>query len=460
MSRLLLRPAAFWGVLFLTIAVRAQLALPGMDYARSASGQFTISGTQEYSPLFHRPELATNVDWVRLEPALLAVSAERFKAALWNQLGLKSDAAWRGKIFLILRPARSTADGITIISTALLQNWNYRVELPDGLTRIRCSRALAAALLLEIANRDSATTGRSAEIPAWLTDGLAQQTLAAGGVKIILSAPPKKLNLPPQSRIDESERGLDLLAAARRALQNSAALTFEQLSWPHNAQLDGNDGGVYRASAQLFVNELLHLKNGPEKMRALLTQLPDCLNWQTAFFSAFREDFPRPLDLEKWWALRVIAFAAHDPGPRWTLAASRERLAALLSVPVEYRVSSNALPEHAEIPLQAAFRNFTADQLTAVLPAKLRDLNLAQLRLAPPFALLANSYRTVLANYLGEGQRSPANTVGGKHPTVMRRRAGLEDTLKQLDALDFRRRETEARLDAAVQPLNLNRATP
>jgi hypothetical protein len=42
----------------------------------------------------------------------------------------------------------------------------------------------------------------------------------------------------------------------------------------------------------------------------------------------------------------------------------------------------------------------------------------------------------------------------------MRRRAGLEDTLKQLDALDFRRRETEARLDAAVQPLNLNRATP
>jgi hypothetical protein len=45
MSRLLLRPAAFWGVLFLTIAVRAQLALPGMDYARSASGQFTISGT-------------------------------------------------------------------------------------------------------------------------------------------------------------------------------------------------------------------------------------------------------------------------------------------------------------------------------------------------------------------------------------------------------------------------------
>jgi hypothetical protein len=460
MSRLLLRPAVFFGVLLLTVVVRAQFPLPGMDYARSASGQFTISSTGEYSPLFHRNELATNAELVRLEPALLAVSAERFKAALWNQLGLKADAAWRGKIFLVLRPARSLDDGVTIASTPLLQNWNYRVELPDVLTRIRCSRALAAALLLEIANRDSATTGRSAEIPAWLTDGLAQQTLAASGVKIILSAPPKKLNLPPQSRIDESQRGLDLLADARRALQNSAALTFEQLSWPDDPQLDGNDGGVFRASAQLFVSELLRLKNGPEKMRALLGQLPGCLNWQTAFFSAFREDFPRPLDLEKWWALRVIAFAAHDPGPRWTPAASRECLAALLSVPVAYRASSNALPEHAEIPLPAALRNFTAEQLNVVLPTRLRDLDLAQLRLAPPFAQLANSYRNVLANYLGEGQRSPAYTVVGKRPVVMRRRAGLEDTLKQLDALDLRRRETEARLDAAVQPLNANRTTP
>ena len=35
------------------------------------------------------------------------------------------------------------------------------------------------------------------------------------------------------------------------------ALTFEELSWPTDAQVSGADGGVYRASAQLFVNDLL-----------------------------------------------------------------------------------------------------------------------------------------------------------------------------------------------------------
>ena len=460
MKALPLRRPVFLCLLFLAAVGHAQSPPSQMGFARSASGQFTISSTGENSPLLRRPDLATNADLVRLEPALLAVSAERFKLSLWSQLGLKPDAAWRGKIFLALRPARSTDDEITIAATPLLRSWNYRVELPDVLTRTRCTRALAAVLLLEIANRDNAANGRSAEIPAWLADGLAQQTLAVGGEKIILSAPPKKPDLPPQSRIDESERGLDALAAARRALQNSAALTFGQLSWPDDAQVDGTDGGIYRASAHLFVNELLGLKNGPEKVRALLAQLPVCLNWQTAFFAAFRENFRRPLDVEKWWALRVVAFAAHDPGPRWTLAASRERLAGLLSVPVEFRGSSNALPEHAEIPLQSALRNFTPAQQDAVLPTKLRDLELAQFRLAPPFATLAGSYRNVLADYLGKWKKTSGGTVAGRTAPAMRRRAGLEDTLKQLDALDLRRRETEARLDAGALAPILKRATP
>ena len=454
------RPAVFLGALLLAAVAHAQSPLPGMVSARSASGQFTISSPAEYSPLLHHPGLATNTDLVRLEPALLAVSAERFKITLWNQLGLKPDAPWRGKIFLALRPARSTDDGITIASGPLLQTWNYRVELPDVLTRIRCTRALAAVLLLEIANRGNAASGRSAEIPAWLADGLAQQTLAAGGAKILLSSPPKKIDGLPQSRFEDTEHGPDPLAGPRRALLNSTALTFGQLSWPDDAQVNGDDGGTYLASAQLFVSELLRLKNGPEKLRAMLAQLPGCLNWQTAFFSAFRADFPRPLDVEKWWALRVVAFAAHAPGPRWTLAASREQLAGLLSVPVEFRGNSNALPAHAEVPLQSALRNFTEAQQADVLPTRLRDLELAQFRLAPPFAALAGNYRNVLADFLGERKKAPSSSNTGKNPPAMRRRTSLGETLKKLDALDARRREAEARLEAGAWAQNLNRVRP
>src|SRR6202012_3490399 len=118
--------------------------------------------------------------------------------------------------------------------------------------------------------------------------------------------------------------------------------TFDQISWPTDDQENGLDGGVYLASAQLFVHELLDLKNGPEKMRALLAQLPGCLNWQTAFFSAFHQDFRRPSDVEKWWALRVVNFAAHNSGTQWTLASSNDELTELLTVPVEIRSSSNS----------------------------------------------------------------------------------------------------------------------
>ena len=201
-------------------------------------------------------------------------------------------------------------------------------------------------------------------------------------------------NRPRDGRFDQNRHDFDTLAGARRVLQDTPVLTFDQLSWPTEAQMEGADGGGYFASAQLFLSELLALPNGPEKMRALLAELPAHLNWQTAFFAAFAADFSRPLDVEKWWALRVVNFAAHAPGPRWTSDVSRDRLAALMSVPVEVRGESNALPEHAEISLQTALRSLTPSQRDLVLRLKVRDLGLEELRLAPPFGDLADGYRT------------------------------------------------------------------
>jgi Zn-dependent protease with chaperone function len=125
--------------------------------------------------------------------------------------------------------------------------------------------------------------------------------------------------------------------------------------------LNGDDGGMYLASAQLFIHDLLALKAGPDKIRALLAQLAAHENWQSAFFTAFREDFRRPLDVEKWWALRVVSFAARAPGPQWTPAVSRDKLDAALAVPVNIRYASNSLPSYAEISLQAVLnRNYSA----------------------------------------------------------------------------------------------------
>ena len=437
------------GLLMFLAAAHGQPSLLAPNTTSSVSGQFIVSTAPDINPYFHRADAGTNTGLLRLEPSLLAVSAERFKAALRAQLGLAANAPWSGKIFLVLRPAHFPDEPVNIAAQPFIREWNYRLELPDLVSRNRCARALSAALLLELANRSTPVNGRYAVPPDWLVDGLAREVLESADTKLILTAPVKNVNGIPQTRLDEHRRGVDPLAAARTVLQNFPALTFEQLCWPTDAQMDGADGGVYLASAQLFVHDLLALPDGAAKMRALLAELPAHENWQSAFFAAFGKNFRRPLDVEKWWSLRVVRFAMRAPGPRWTPAVSRDQLDAALAVPVNVRYSSNSLPAYAEISLQAVLQNFPADRQAEIFQTRLRDLDLIQLRLTPALAPVADGYRQALADFLGERKK-----------TARHRPAGMEATLKQLDALDARRREAESKLKLSALPEDLNLNPP
>jgi hypothetical protein len=433
------------GLFAFLAAARGQYSFTDQNPVSSVSGQFIVSSVQSDAPPLRIPNLAANTNVVRLKTALLAIAAERFKISLWNQLGIPANASWSGKIYLQLHPARSLDETVAIASSPFLDHWNYKVELPDVLPKTRYARALSAVLLLELANRNATPGGHSAELPDWLVDGLAQQLLAADGEKLLLSAPFKKNEALAISRINQSERGFDPLTGTWQILQTLPVLTFDQLSWPTDDQMQGADGGAYFASAQLFQSQLLGLKNGREKMRALLAELPAHFNWQTAFFHAFGQDFQRPLDVEKWWALGVVNFAARAPGPRWTTDVSLARMEALVSVPVEFRGDSNALPTHAEISLQAALKNLTPEQRDMVVRTKVRDLALVELRLAPPFGELADGYRVALAGFLGEPAPAPPTSVANKHAAPVAHLVSLADTLKKLDALDLRRRDAETK---------------
>jgi len=420
----------------------AQLSLPNVNLTRSVSGQFIVTDAGSGSPVPPLAATVTNTGFIRLEPAVLAVSAERIKQTLWRELGIDSATPWRGKIFLTLHLARSPDENVTIFSERFANGWNYNIALPDVLPRTRFLRAMTSVVLLEFANRSAGA--QSAEIPAWLTDGLSQQLLATGAVEIVLSSPGRTVNGLVESRMIATERGIDPLADARGVLRDHPALTFEQLSWPTDAQVSGADGGVYYASAQLFVTELLKLRNGPAHLRAMLQASPNYFNWQTAFQNAFRGDFAQPLDVEKWWALQVIDFVARDPGPTWTPETSREKLDQILNVPVDFRTASNAMPVHAEVSLQAVIRNFDSTRQLVILQTKLRDLELAQFRMARPLAALTAGYRTALADYLGQsGPTMPAFPFG-KHPVATSLKAGAGDTLTKLDALDAQRRTVES----------------
>ena len=428
----------------------AQTFPPENKSTRSISGLFIILRPESPPLLNIPPRIAAATNLVRLEPALLAVSAERIKELIWHKLEIKGQG--RGQIYLVLHRVQSADDGVTILSQPFAGGWNYRVELPDALPQTRFARAMTGVLLLEFANRHA--QARSAEIPAWLTDGLSQDLLAAGSPEFLLSPPEKLVNGLPVTRLEKTQRGVDPLVGPRRVLKNHPALTFEELSWPTGAQLDGDDYGVYRASAQLLVSEILNRENGPTHLRAMLESLPRFYNWQVAFRSAFGGDFPSPLALEKWWALAVVNFAAHDPGPGWTLAVSRAKLDEILRVPAEIRTTPNSLPARTEISLQAVIRSLDPARQSAILQTKLRDLDLAQLRVARPYAVLTAEYRRALGSYLGD---RPANASAPTWATrVYRslRRPSAASTVKKLDALDAERRSLEAtvRPEPSVQP--------
>ncbi|MGH7981195.1 MAG: hypothetical protein ACREE6_17605, partial [Limisphaerales bacterium] len=378
-------------ILGLPRSARADGSIPGMITADSVSGQFVVVGSPTISPLASLPDVATNQQFVRLDPPLLAVSAERIKNALLRKLGVNSDLMQGGTIFLTLKPASALDEDVAVFPTQLSGHWVYHVVLPDILPRERLARALTSVILMDYANRYAGP--RLAQAPPWLVEGFSRELLAETMQDVILSVPDEIVNSISVDPVSFTKKGMDPLASMRAIFDTYSILTFQQLSWPTDLELSDEDSGVYRASAQLFVDQLLDIRNGPAKMRALLDRLPRFYNWQTSFFSAFHQDFRMPLDVEKWWALQTVIFAANVHGPQWTPSFSREKLDQILSVAADFRSSSNSMPVRAEVSLQDVIKNFDSETQSEILTGKLHDLEVAQFRMSRSMAILAAEYR-------------------------------------------------------------------
>ncbi len=435
-------PAAL--LLAWTVIASAQPASQATITTRSLSGQFVVSGARQPSSLASDPEIITNVDFVQLEPAPLAISCERLNHALQRELAITGP--WRGKIYLALHPARSTNELVTVVASHFADGWAYRLELPDALGRVRFVRALAQVMLLEYANR--AAGDRSAEIPTWLTEGITQELLDSPEVEVML--PPRRwtvngLTIRPSIVV---VRAVDPTETARRRARASPPITFDALSWPAADQLFDGGGEGYRQSAQLFVSALLRLKDGPACLRDLLQSLPQSYNWQTAFLRAFHSHFERLLDVEKWWALSVAQLTGRDPAIRWTLAESWDKLDQIVRTPVEIRTVANDLPQPSEVPLQDIISGWDQTLQAQVLESKSRDLTLLQTRAAPELAMLADDYRRMLDTFLQKRGKLGAVGVDGQ-PTPRQRRL-IDQTLESLAKLEARRQSMKPRTNQGI----------
>lgn len=423
----------------------AQIALPEAASVRSLSGQFVVYGGRLPSTATAPPSVFTNLTYIELESSLVAVSCERIKQALWTELEITGQ--WSGNVHLTLRAAQGEDDPVTIISDRFPKGWSYRLELPHFVGRQRFVRAIVQTLLQERANRHAGS--RSAEIPFWLTEGLTRHLQDARAGELLLPAPRwgwRGLDISP---VVIEDRRRDPLESARQRLREHPPLSLEELSWPTAEKLSGDAGEVFGSSAQLFVTELLRLKGGRDCLRAMLDELAGCYNWQTAFFRAFRQHFTRQLDLEKWWDLQLVHFTGRDPSQLWTVEDSWQKLGQILRAPVEVRRATNELPAHTDVSFQAVIREWDSVRQSPVLNGKLRDLELARLRVAPELIELVEGYHQALANFMRHrGQTDLVLPVARVNQP--RLKPLVRETLKQLDELDAKRMAMRAQSNAPV----------
>jgi len=287
-------------------------------------------------------------------------------------------------------------------------------------------------LLLEVANRNAGE--RSAEIPFWLVEGLSQQILTSSELELVIPPPVSIGSGLSVTATDINHRRENPLEEAHKELLQGRLLTFEELSWPTDEQLAG---AVYQGSAQLFVSELLRLKDGRACLREMLGQLPAFYNWQFAFLRAFQPWFQKPLDVEKWWALAVVHFTGRELTQTWPLEESWHKLDALVHEGIQIRSATNDLPLHTDVSFQAIIREWDRPRQVHVLQAKIRELAMLRMRVAQELVPFVDGYQQALESYLqhnGKGLLLP----------ILKKAAlnhAADAAIKNLDELDSQRSE-------------------
>jgi len=437
--------ARFAGLGFLIFFAGTLLAqrIPQSTAVYSRSGQFIVQTPPSGAAPAFDASSATNSQYLRLDPALVAVSCERIKQKLNRELG--ASPSWRGKVFVFLHPSRNADEPVAIMPERFSEGWQYHVQLPNPVERTWYLRAIVQVILLEMANREAGL--RPGEIPVWLNEGFVQRLLTFNSAEVLLEAPTLKGGAVSVRAIGGTEsqgnatftrevHTNNLFQELHSRLREHPPLSFDELSWPEPDQFTGEKAEAYGASAQLFVNQLMALEGGNACLRTMLANLPQRFNWQFAFLDAFQTWFKRPRDIEKWWTLQSMRFSGRDLTETWTVEDSSEKLAQALNTAVQIRTDRNELPVQTEVSLQTIIRDWEPNQQTEALSNKQHELDLLRFWLAPEVASLTLEYEKTFLGFLQQRDGSGFSLPFGRSAALERL---VDETVQRLDALDARR---------------------
>lgn len=389
------------------------------------------------------PSPSAEADKITLEPALLVVSCERLKDALLFELAMRDE--WQGSVSLLIDSGRTADQEPSLTAIRHPSGWGYELALPKTIKTEILVRAVIETLLVEIANRGAGN--KSAEIPLWLAEGMSAHLQAYSLPMFAIQ--PNVQGANGRVTIDGSD-------VVRARLREHTPLSFQELSWPEPDDLKGAHGALYRSCAQLFVENLLEMKDGRICFRRMLQEMPAHLNWQTAFLLGFHGHFEQLLDVEKWWSLNCVAFNGGDAVP-WTGEQCWRKLQDALDVPVEVHLDPSRLPTEARLTLQEIITEWDGADVQRALQRTLQDLQLLHWRGGREVRPLVDQYLTILTTYSSENQAALRLAAVKKNPPH-HLRVLQKETVKNLNALDQKRESLRARFAPVYRVSQVNAA--
>lgn len=397
---------------------------------RSQSGQFIVRGLPLDASWARYPTGAVN--YLRLDPSIAAVALQRIRHAAFGELGL--DESWRGPVRVNTFPVQERDPRLVLTSVHFNDGWAYRLDLPEIVNKDHLVEAGVRVALLEFANRN-ARGDQEAVLPDWLVKGLSAQLRATSLAVLALDS------------VVREGPNHDPLHSARQILQRRPPLKFDDLAMPSREQLAGDGAPVFDACAHVFVSELLQLRNGASCLSNMLARLPENLNWQTTFLSAFQPRFARLLEVDKWYSVAITSFGQQDTRSAWSLETTLAQLEEIVTPTVEVRTDPNQLPVRTPVSLQRLIGDWDISRQYPVLSQKIQQLQALQRRGAPEAVSLVAGYASTLQTYLRS--QSGRNPRVPKRPSAARAKAGILDATQQLDTLDAQR---EALRQRAAKP--------
>ena len=398
----------------------------GADSILSQTGQFVVHGPTERTFPPRWPENAPPL--LELEPQLVAVTAERTKRAFLEELAVPD--SFHDKVHVLVLSRAAPLQSIRLVSHVHTDGFQYQVGLPVYLETSRLIKALVQVLLQDYSNRGSR---RSAELPTWLVEGMTRQLLSS-----VVPAP--VVNRTP---LTVERLGFDRLGATRRYFQTNNPLTIQELSFSNLSAMSDAEKVRYEASSHLLVHELIRIRGGPVLLGRFVQSLPHALNWQTAFHQVYQQYFRTPLDLEKWWMLSGLEVKQRQVRESWAVSVSLDRLDALLHVPMEYRVSTNAIPQHREVTLQEFLSLADFGVQKDILGQKLQQIFFMSVNFSPEVRSVANAYEQAIDAYLQKRALSDYQP-GLKSDPEQRLQMLVNSASKNLDELDRAREDVRA----------------